>query len=126
MTDDERKKVFSTNLNKFLNMYSKSQIDVARAIGVSQQTFNTWCRGVAIPRMGKIQLLADYFKIDMAELITKEGLAASAEPTDACKARLLRYYELLNEEGRKRLLEQAKFFASQDEYKEIKTGEDVG
>lgn len=69
MTEKERKMIFSRNLTSILHQSQKTQLEVAKAIGVSQQTFNTWCRGVAIPRMGKIQILADYFHINMSELI---------------------------------------------------------
>lgn len=82
MTDTERKRIFSTNLLNKLNKSGKLQIEVAHAIGVSQQTFNTWCRGVALPRMGKIQLLADYFNVDMADLI-EERSAASGAPANS-------------------------------------------
>lgn len=74
MNDEERRKVFSRNLLEVLNKTGKSQIEVANAIGVSQQTFNTWCRGVAIPRMGKIQLLADYFNTEMGYLIKEHDV----------------------------------------------------
>ena len=69
-----KKEIFSKNLNAILESLQKTQIEVAKAIGVSQQTFNTWSRGIAIPRMDKIQALADYFHVPMASLIedTKE------------------------------------------------------
>lgn len=69
MTDNEQKKVFSSNLNKLLNEHNKTQKEVANAIDVSPQTFNTWCKGIALPRMGKVQMLADYFSILKSDLI---------------------------------------------------------
>lgn len=126
MTDEERKKIFSANLNKFLSINGKSQIDVAKAIDVSQQTFNTWCRGVAIPRMGKIQLLADYFKIDMSELISNATPAAPEPNSDSRKAQLLRYYEKFNEEGKERLLNYAQDLDASGRYKETQASEDAG
>jgi len=83
MSEKERKNIFSKNLLRILQQKEKSQIEVANAIGVSQQTFNTWCRGVAIPRMGKIQLLADYFHINMADLIEEHDPAAVSSDQDA-------------------------------------------
>lgn len=78
VTDIEQKKIFSRNLNKYLNKYSKSQKEVADAINVSPQTFNTWCQGIALPRMGKVQLLADYFHIDKSDLIDeKDGTSST-------------------------------------------------
>ena len=69
MADEEQKKIFSKNLNNYLTLTNKTQREVTEAIGVSPQTFNTWCQGIALPRMGKVQLLADYFKIGKTDLI---------------------------------------------------------
>ena len=69
MSDEEQKSVFSRNLNKYISSCGKSQKEIADAIGVSPQTFNTWCQGIAIPRMGKVQLLSDYFGINKSDLI---------------------------------------------------------
>ena len=69
MTDIEQKKIFSKNLNCYLSKANKTQKEVADAISVSPQTFNTWCQGIALPRMGKVQRLADYFHIEKSFLI---------------------------------------------------------
>ncbi len=61
--------LFAKNLNKYLAISNKSQKEVADAIGVSPQTFNTWCQAIALPRMGKVQKLADYFHIGKSDLI---------------------------------------------------------
>ena len=81
MADEEQKKIFSKNLNKYLSLNNKTQKEVADAIGVSPQTFNTWCQGIALPRMGKVQLLADYFNIGKTDLIEKktEGITPKDE-----------------------------------------------
>ena len=71
MTIDMQKQIFMTNLLALLEERNLSQAEVANAIGVSPQTFNTWCRGVALPRMGKIQKIADYFGVDKSYLIDK-------------------------------------------------------
>ena len=69
MNDLEQKAIFSKNLNKYLSLNNKTQKEVADAINVSPQTFNTWCQGIALPRMGKVQRLADYFNINKSDLI---------------------------------------------------------
>lgn len=79
MTDLEQKQIFSKNLLNYLSMKNKSQKEVADAIGVSPQTFNTWCQGIALPRMGKVQRLADYFGIEKSDLI--EDKSTTAQPT---------------------------------------------
>lgn len=69
MNDLEQKAIFSKNLNRYLSLNNKTQKEVAEAINVSPQTFNTWCQGIALPRMGKVQRLADYFGIGKSDLI---------------------------------------------------------
>ena len=71
MIEDAQKAIFQKNLLRYLG--DKSQVEVAKAIDVSPQTFNTWCQGIAIPRMDKIQKLADYFMISMADLIEEHS-----------------------------------------------------
>ena len=41
MSDEKQKKIFSKNLNYYLEKCGKSQKEVAKAIGVIPQTFNT-------------------------------------------------------------------------------------
>lgn len=79
MTDSEQKKIFSKNLNKYLELSGKTQKQVADAIEVSPQTFNTWCQGIALPRMGKVQRLADYFKIGKTDLIDDKPEQSESE-----------------------------------------------
>lgn len=107
MSDEERKKIFSQNLNNILRLKKKSQIEVANAIGVSQQTFNTWCRGVALPRMGKVQLLADYFNINMANLLEPSPSTAATPTLSLDREELLANYDRLNDEGRQKVRDYA-------------------
>jgi len=75
MTDEQQRITFSQNLNRYLELRDCSQKDVADAIGVSTQTFNTWVKGKAIPRYNKLKALADYFGIDRSNLLefNREG-----------------------------------------------------
>lgn len=99
MSENEQKKIFQHNLMKYVSSSDKTQKEIADAIGVSPQTFNTWCQGIALPRMGKVQLLADYFHINKSDLIEEKK---SNEPN---------YY--LDEAA----LELAQFMCENPEYK---------
>lgn len=72
MTKDQRE-IFVENLTRLVNGSKLPQSEIAKRINVSPQTFNTWIQGKAIPRMGKIQLLADYFKIEKSDLIEERS-----------------------------------------------------
>lgn len=78
MIEDRQKIIFSKNLNSYIELSGKTQLEIAKSIGVSPQTFNTWCKGIAIPRMGKVQALADYFHIAKSDLIDEKTDSSSA------------------------------------------------
>lgn len=69
MTDEEQRKVFSKNLNYYIAKSGKQQKEVAAELGIGPTTFNTWCVGKIMPRMGKVQSIADYFGIGKSDLI---------------------------------------------------------
>ena len=83
MSDKTQNIIFSNNLNQLLIKNRKTQKEVADAIGVSPQTFNTWCLGIALPRMGKIQKLADYFNVSKSDLIDNPSTFGEEDHTEA-------------------------------------------
>ena len=83
MVKDKQKAIFSENLNSYIAKSEKTQLEIAKSIGVSPQTFNTWCKGVAIPRMGKVQALADYFNINKSDLIEDKKLNIDTVPIES-------------------------------------------
>ena len=105
MNDEEQRKTFSKNLNHYLDSKNLTQIEVATRIGVSAQTFNTWCKGIALPRMGKIQKLADFFGINKSDLIDPP---TPEEPSEHALSNgeefLIRCYRELNTEGQEKVL----------------------
>lgn len=68
-TDQELQAIFTKNLNKYIALSGQKQVDIANAISVPTTTFNTWVTGDAIPRMGNIQKLADYFGVNKSDLL---------------------------------------------------------
>lgn len=83
MVKDKQKAIFSENLNSYIAKSEKTQLEIAKSIGVSPQTFNTWCKGIAIPRMGKVQALADYFNINKSDLIEDRKLNIDTVPIES-------------------------------------------
>ena len=68
MTDEEQKRIFSNNLNKYILRSGKQQKEIAEAIGANASTFNMWCKGNSMPGTGKIRALPDYFRAGMTDL----------------------------------------------------------
>lgn len=61
--------VFAENLKRYIKMNGKTQREVAEVVGVSSPTMHDWLKGKKMPRMGKIELLANYFGCQKSDLL---------------------------------------------------------
>lgn len=68
--DANVRKIFAHNLNYFLNLNEKKQIDLAKHMGVSGGLVSSWCRGEKMPRVNKIKEICDWFNIEMTDMLT--------------------------------------------------------
>lgn len=57
------------NLKNLRERASMSQVELAEIAGVSPTTISSWEIGYRMPRMGPIQKIADYFKINKSDII---------------------------------------------------------
>lgn len=69
MSEEQYKTIFSQNLKKWMADRIVTQQQLADAIGVGQSTVSAWCNGEKMPRMGKIEMMADYFGINKSDLL---------------------------------------------------------
>lgn len=124
MSGEEQRRIFSQNLRALLSENNMKQIEVSDAIGVMHQTFNTWTQGKAIPRMDKIQALADYFHIPKSRLLEKWNSPSPVEVPSLSPAedRLLQNYRILDSEDRQQVDMIIDTFVSKDKYKKDAVG----
>ena len=59
MTDEQQKRLFAKNLNRYIALNGKQQIEVAKDLGVNPTTLNMLCKGDSMPGPGKIRALAE-------------------------------------------------------------------
>ena len=74
MTEEEQRKIFSKNLSFYISHNGKQQIDVAKDLEINPTTLNMWCKGKSMPSVGKIQKLADYFRIGKSDLTDEKEI----------------------------------------------------
>ena len=70
--DDTYRKIFSKNLNYYMQINGKIQDDLVRDLSLKSSTISSWCNGQKLPRMDKIALLANYFGIHFSKLIEEK------------------------------------------------------
>ena len=63
------KDVFARNLKKYMALNGKSRKEICEALGYSYFTFSDWVTGKKMPRMDKVEQLANYFGIKKSDLI---------------------------------------------------------
>jgi repressor LexA len=67
-----------TNLKHLLLLSGKQQIEVATEVGVKKSTFSDWYNGKSYPRADALQRLANYFDVNVEDLIRDYGEEASS------------------------------------------------
>lgn len=104
MADEEYKKVFSKNLRYYMDLNGKNQMDLMNDLHLSSSTVSNWCTGLKLPRMDKVQKLADYFHINKSDLIeekddSKESELTARDEKDIAKILEQTKEQLLSQEG---------------------------
>lgn len=69
MSEQEFNILFAKNLNHYLRINEKTQLDLANHLGVSTSAVSAWCRGAKIPRMDKVDAMCKYFGIKRSDLM---------------------------------------------------------
>ena len=98
------KMIFVRNLNYYLDKSGRKQTDIADYLGVSKSTVSDWCKGNMVPRMGKIEKLANYFGILKSDLIEEKKPATN----DELERELISLFRLVPEESRPLVLSMIK------------------
>ena len=68
MSDNDLKKVFSQNLNNYLTISKKSQIEVANEIGISKSTLISWEKGRTSPDVLQTKKLCKIYGMSMDDI----------------------------------------------------------
>lgn len=73
MSEETYKRIFSKNLNYYMTLNAKTQTDLINDLGFNKSAVSTWCNGTRLPRMDKVEKLAQYFKINRSDLMEEKS-----------------------------------------------------
>lgn len=105
MGDDKYKQIFSKNLRYYMSLNNKEQIDLINDLGLNKSAVSTWFNGTRLPRMDKVNLLAEYLGISRSDLIEARS---SEKPVNndhfqtKDERELVLSYRKLNEQNKKK------------------------
>ena len=96
--------IINANIRSHRKRVGMTQYELAKRIGVDQSTISQWEKGIASPRMGKVEKLASVFGIPVSELLlTYDVTDYTAQNSD--ERELLDAYRSMSSDGKKLLLE---------------------
>lgn len=90
MSEDAYKAIFSVNLKRMMSINDKTQIDIVKDLDFDKSTVSSWVNGTRLPRMDKVQQLADYFGCLRSDLIENKPAAPPTFSPD--EKELVSYY----------------------------------
>lgn len=68
MSEEKLRQVFAENLKRQLELHDKQPVDLVNDLDIPFSTVSSWINGAKFPRMGKIELLAQYLGIRKSDL----------------------------------------------------------
>lgn len=69
--NQKQKEIFAKNLRYWMKIKNKNQIDLMNDLNLSSSTVSDWYNAKKYPRMGTVQMLADYLGILKSDLVEK-------------------------------------------------------
>ena len=87
MPEESYKMIFSKNLNHYMKVNDKTQSDLVNDLNFNKSAVSTWCNGSRLPRMDKVEILAQYFNINRSDLIEEKppGALTTRDERDIAK-----------------------------------------
>lgn len=104
MDETEQKKIFASNLTRYINMSGKTQKEIAKELDVNYTTLNTWCTGNAMPKVSMIQKIADHFKIGKSDLVDDPSQKPKVPEYSHDHIELIKLYSGLTDDQKKSVM----------------------
>ncbi len=102
------REIFPKKLMYYMSENGKSRNDLVNDLGLKYSTVRDWEKGLTVPRMDKVELLANYFRCTTADLLEeKEKPTAQDGGLTEAKRKLIEKIKKLPEDQVQLLLQVA-------------------
>ena len=98
----ENKEIFANNLSFYMEKKGVDRNTLCADLNLKYTTVRDWLKGITYPRIGKIELLANYFNINKSDLI--ENKATTTQPSDSLLEAITNTARQLNTDNKKTVL----------------------
>jgi transcriptional regulator with XRE-family HTH domain len=111
----ETREIIARNLNRFLAQSGMNQSELAQHLNVSKTAVSCWCAGTKAPRVDKLDVMADLFKVRRSAFYTENEYAALPDPVEEL---MFQRYHQLDEHDQADLCRYAGYLLTQEKYRE--------
>ena len=98
----ENKEIFANNLSFYMEQKGVDRNTLCADLDLKYTTVRDWLKGITYPRIGKIELLANYFNINKSDLI--ENKISTAQPSDSLLEKITNTARKLNTDNKRIVL----------------------
>ena len=117
----ENKEIFANNLSFYMNQKGIDRNTLCADLDLKYTTVRDWLKGITYPRIGKIELLANYFNINKSDLI--ENKIATAQSSDYLLEEITNTARKLNTDNKKIVLRTSEELLESQNEEETKINE---
>ncbi len=68
----EQKNIFAENLNRLIQENNQTQADIVNYFSLTASTVSDWCNAKKYPKVDKMQMLANYFRVKKSDLTAQK------------------------------------------------------
>ena len=114
MSDLGNKEIMARNIRRYMDELRVDRNTICSDLGIKYTTFADWIHGVTYPRIDKIEMLANYFKVSKADLVEEYnaetsdevmipvyGRVAAGEPIEANQDNIIGYEKISRDMARR-------------------------
>ena len=117
----ENKEIFANNLSFYMEQKGVDRNTLCADLDLKYTTVRDWLKGITYPRIGKIELLANYFNINKSDLI--ENKISTAQPSDSLLEEITNTARKLNTDNKKIVLRMSEDLLKEQNEEETKINE---
>ena len=117
----ENKEIFANNLSFYMKQKGVDRNTLCADLDLKYTTVRDWLKGITYPRIGKIELLANYFNINKSDLI--ENKISTAQPSDSLLEKITNTARKLNTDNKKIVLRTSEGLLESQNEEETKINE---
>ena len=117
----ENKEIFANNLSFYMEQKGVDRNTLCTDLDLKYTTVRDWLKGITYPRIGKIELLANYFNINKSDLI--ENKISTAQPSDSLLEKITNTARKLNTDNKKIVLRTSEELLESQNEEETKINE---